>query len=1374
MTSTIQQPTETEMETGSAKEQRGCLERAPTAPHSMTLALQSSGDQNGNAFASESSRSSSSSLSSPSCAGGESSPDSFRCSSSGLGSSGSDSPLDVDMQECVEEEHQGLQEDGISGSSIMSTEESPLSSVQPVDCLESTNDNSVSVYLDACDDGHDDDDPTWNNNSENLALVFIQEDNTTTGDDNAGGNHYNSQTGSGGGRRYSDDDPAPLCSSENDDSDDDDGDDDDDPEDSFLSVSSGVMTVRSSSVSSSTGLEGSEERGGHGGESPMACSSSTTTSSTSSSDQEALPCLSPLPTDKVSDVGPADPAVVVALDRPGALTSAEELKQDVAAEEAPVISSEDVPEQEQEQEEEQEEEEEVEEQEEEEVEDQEEEEETKEEVVVEETKEEEVVEEQEQEEETKEEVVVEEQEEEKETKEEVHERSIELLTPASLTEEVVVEVSNVEVKEESQETLITPIVVNGIVGATAAETRVSSSSVAQVGKPSAGAIKPAAACKQTKPAKNDIKTFALPNFRNVKSKIMSTRGGVVRGEQHGQGKDIIIATASPVKGKKLQVAVPVPRRAPIKQDRPADDRRQRSSSGQAREAAATAPKAAMMAHRPPERPGRKPLPPPDGTQCRINAESESEVMVTPEEPGQAGEPGPHKEAASMDVAVVVPGKTDTTQPTEATSGPEADIAKGKVELHENSAGVSAHKTVSSKLRPKTAGLPTSVASVAASGSGSTPATSSLDGATMSLGTLASPRAKAAVGSASVSSRDRTTAGNQLPQKGRQIQAMGIPKMRVPDRTLNASQPTAAASIAPKFPLNAPCSGVSRLPSSSKLPVKGSSPSLSTSSLGSTVSEANSNTQKGPSSNACAKTQGSDERPSRPSPSVDTPVPNKALTSTKPVAMRTRSTSLLGKSSLIGLKTPAQAKPAPSALQRNPSTRPHRTSSATMGHGGRARRLSQQPEWAQALCLPDQLLLVDKNKPSKPAAAPSSAPAPPAPCPAPPSLAPAASTGTSARVQPAPAAPEAEKPQDIFAHYQQQCEQKSQCIQQLRKFLLLGNRRLEALALVVQHVSAEREETLKQKKAVEGELCTVKQELAGCMSCCESLKREKEEARASFEETLEGMRQEQQAELQQLEERLRAFYSAEWDKTHQAYQEEADKCRALMKQQVEEVRSQQEALRKEQEESHAQQTEALKRQYETTLQELQKTHEQNMNALEKTLKDSEASLSRQIEELASENSELKMKLKAEEEKRRILSENSQKDAHTLYLEQELESLKVVVELKTQQLHQQDKKLMQMDKLVETNVKLEECLTKVQQENEDYRARMDRHAALSRQLSSEQAMLQKTLQKESNVVKRLSMENEELMWKLHNCDVTSPLRRLSPQNSPSFPTAPLSPR
>jgi len=40
----------------------------------------------------------------------------------------------------------------------------------------------------------------------------------------------------------------------------------------------------------------------------------------------------------------------------------------------------------------------------------------------------------------------------------------------------------------------------------------------------------------------------------------------------------------------------------------------------------------------------------------------------------------------------------------------------------------------------------------------------------------------------------------------------------------------------------------------------------------------------------------------------------------------------------------------------------------------------------------------------------------------------------------------------------------------------------------------------------------------------------------------------------------------------------------------------------------------------------------------------------------------------------------KDSHTLYLEQELESLKVVLDIKNKQIHEQEKKLMQIDKLV----------------------------------------------------------------------------------------------
>ncbi|KAM9857669.1 uncharacterized protein ACBR49_001281 [Aulostomus maculatus] len=366
---------------------------------------------------------------------------------------------------------------------------------------------------------------------------------------------------------------------------------------------------------------------------------------------------------------------------------------------------------------------------------------------------------------------------------------------------------------------------------------------------------------------------------------------------------------------------------------------------------------------------------------------------------------------------------------------------------------------------------------------------------------------------------------------------------------------------------------------------------------------------------------------------------------------------------------------------------------------------------------------------------------------------------------------------------EQAEKKNQAISQLRKLLVQGNKRVEALATVIQHLFTEREEALKQRKDLAVELATLRDELVTSSQCCERLHKEKEEVRVGLEDALKRLEEQHREELVQLEDRLRSFYQTEWDKVHQTYQEEADKCRRLMEQQVEELRSRQEAERKNQEVGHIQRMESLKQEYETSMEELKRLQQTDVENLEKNLKETETSLSERICELSAEKEALNEKLNAEEERRRrILSDKNLKDSHTVYLEQELDSLKVVLEIKNNQLHLKEKKLMEMDKLLETNVKLEECLKKVQQENEDYKARMDKHAALSKQLSNEQAILQQTLQKESKVNKRLSMENEELLWKLHNGDLLGSPRRLSPtspfsspRNSASFPTAtPLSPR
>lgn len=56
-------------------------------------------------------------------------------------------------------------------------------------------------------------------------------------------------------------------------------------------------------------------------------------------------------------------------------------------------------------------------------------------------------------------------------------------------------------------------------------------------------------------------------------------------------------------------------------------------------------------------------------------------------------------------------------------------------------------------------------------------------------------------------------------------------------------------------------------------------------------------------------------------------------------------------------------------------------------------------------------------------------------------------------------------------------------------------------------------------------------------------------RVALEEALQKLQEQHQKDLTELEQRLQAFYQAEWDKVHLTYQEEADKCKTLMQKQV---------------------------------------------------------------------------------------------------------------------------------------------------------------------------------------------------------------------------------
>nr|XP_045735681.1 microtubule-associated tumor suppressor 1 isoform X1 [Mirounga angustirostris] len=370
----------------------------------------------------------------------------------------------------------------------------------------------------------------------------------------------------------------------------------------------------------------------------------------------------------------------------------------------------------------------------------------------------------------------------------------------------------------------------------------------------------------------------------------------------------------------------------------------------------------------------------------------------------------------------------------------------------------------------------------------------------------------------------------------------------------------------------------------------------------------------------------------------------------------------------------------------------------------------------------------------------------------------------------------------LAQYKTKCENQSGFILQLKQLLSCGNIKFEALTVVIQHLLSEVRMSTLERETISQKLPPLGGHLVTASSTCEKLEKARNELQIAYEGFVQKLNQQHQTDLSELENRLKEFYTGECEKFQNIYIEEAEKYKTQLQEQFDNLNAAHETSKLEIEANHSEKIELLKKTYETSLSEIKKSHEMEKKSLEDMLQEKQESLEKQIDDLKSENDALNEKLKSEEQKRISREKANLKNPQIMYLEQELESLKAVLEIKNEKLHQQDIKLMKMEKLVDNNTALVDKLKLFQQENEELKARMDKHMAISRQLSTEQAVLQESLEKESKVNKRLSMENEELLWKLHNGDLCSPKRSptsaavpfQSQRNSGSFPSPSISPR
>ncbi|XP_065534517.1 microtubule-associated tumor suppressor candidate 2 [Lathamus discolor] len=350
---------------------------------------------------------------------------------------------------------------------------------------------------------------------------------------------------------------------------------------------------------------------------------------------------------------------------------------------------------------------------------------------------------------------------------------------------------------------------------------------------------------------------------------------------------------------------------------------------------------------------------------------------------------------------------------------------------------------------------------------------------------------------------------------------------------------------------------------------------------------------------------------------------------------------------------------------------------------------------------------------------------------------------------------------------EKCDEQSRQLTIIRDELRRATCGFDVFAITTQHFYRQNENALVKIKELGVELEKIRDEVALNTARWKKLQSKKEELERRFEEEVKQLHKQQQEELQVLEQRLQEEYKTKRESLQEQHRLQLEQVKLQHQDQVEDITAVHEAAMLQLENNHIVAITVLQDENDCKIQELSAAHKLEKAQLEENFEKLRLSLQDQIDTLTFQNQSLKAKADRFEE---ALKKNTEEQlkivrAPYLHLEKDLKSLKHVLEMKNHQIHQQEKMIMDLEKQAEKNLKLEERITMLQQQNEELRARIEQNTVITRQLSEENANLQEYVEKEVEEKKKLSRTNEELLWKLQEGDAVSPVK-LPPSSPTSF--------
>ncbi|XP_055933146.1 uncharacterized protein LOC129963103 isoform X3 [Argiope bruennichi] len=258
--------------------------------------------------------------------------------------------------------------------------------------------------------------------------------------------------------------------------------------------------------------------------------------------------------------------------------------------------------------------------------------------------------------------------------------------------------------------------------------------------------------------------------------------------------------------------------------------------------------------------------------------------------------------------------------------------------------------------------------------------------------------------------------------------------------------------------------------------------------------------------------------------------------------------------------------------------------------------------------------------------------------------------------------------------------------------------------------------------------------------------------AFYEREVEEMKAHHCQELNDLSNKLFQVFHGEVTELSAKHQEEMNRLKSDHQLQIENLSSTFDATSQESITKHEAAVAELQQELISQREELQQLHVREIADLEAKHAQSTKTLQEHIEQLQKKCAELKQHSMGMEDAMRKDTDTKLQwvTSRKVDLEKEVESLKAVLEMKNKELHTLRVQNLEMEKQLEELPLAREKIKMLQARAEDLEALMIEKTKLERKLSTENQQIRDTYERESKVNKRLSMENEELLWRIRQAE------------------------